>query len=223
LGAGVKISELKHCCSLYAQQTTFDDTLKQFLSCVAPGFDPMLPRHRECLLRWLNKWKCRQFKLSDHGLASSELADWAKTWPPRLPAPAEHLTDLPSEQLRTCAEAYEALSVKTASRRRYSDGRTAPVSYGDTGASKTLFALRPNVAAPWDAKIREGLQHRGIRSYRDFLGEVADQLRSLAREAGVEVHELPRVVGRPRSSPPKLIDEYNWVVYTARLYQPRVR
>lgn len=44
------------------------------------------------------------------------------------------------------------------------------------GASKTLFALRTNVAAPWDAKIREGLQHLGIRSYRDFLGEVAEQL-----------------------------------------------
>ena len=37
------------------------------------------------------------------------------------------------------------------------------------------------------------------------------------------MHELSRVVGRPRPSPPKLIDEYNWVVYTARLYQPRVR
>ena len=95
----------------------------------------------------------------------------------------------------------------------YSDGRMVLVTYHDTGASKTLFALRPNVAAPWDEKIRVGLWSRGIRSYQDFLGDVAEHLRSLAREAGVEVRELPRLVGRPRSSPPKLIDEYNWVVY----------
>jgi hypothetical protein len=42
---------------------------------------------------------------------------------------------------------------------------------------------------------------------------VVEQLDPSA-EAGVPVQDLPTLVGRPDSTPPKLIDEYNWIVIT---------
>jgi hypothetical protein len=52
------------------------------------------------------------------------------------------------------------------------------------------------------------------------LTEVASTLRELAAEAGIPVGGLPELVGRPNSSPPKLVDEYNWVVMTKRCPPP---
>jgi hypothetical protein len=42
----------------------------------------------------------------------------------------------------------------------------------------------------------------------------------VAAEAGVSVAVLPELVERPNSSPPKLVDEYNWVVKTKRMPPP---
>jgi hypothetical protein len=55
---------------------------------------------------------------------------------------------------------------------------------------------------------------------RLYLTNVSTQLRSLADEAGRPVSDLPIIVGRPGSTPPKFIDEYNWIVTTKGLHPP---
>jgi hypothetical protein len=57
-------------------------------------------------------------------------------------------------------------------------------------------------------------------SFQRYLTAVASTLRALAAEARVPVAALPRLVERPDSSPPKLVDEYNWVVRTRRCPPP---
>ena len=211
------LSELINACRLYEQLTDYDASLKLFRSSVAPVFDPLRAQHRSYLLKWLNSWGCRQFAIDDHPIASASLENWAKIWLDRLPPPDEHLTDTTPSQIRACFEAYEALSAMLASRRTLPDGKTSSVTFGPTGAAKTLFALRPLLVPPWDEPIRKRLERDGVRSFRAYLAKVAEQLRSLSLEAGVPVSEIPKLVGRPNSSPPKLIDEYNWVVYTRGL------
>ncbi len=54
------------------------------------------------------------------------------------------------------------------------------------------------------------------------MRHVLSQLQQVARQAGVEVAELPALLGRPESPPPKLIDEYYWVTIT-RGFKPPAR
>jgi hypothetical protein len=54
------------------------------------------------------------------------------------------------------------------------------------------------------------------------LTNVATQLYGLASEAKAPVSDLPALVERRDSSPPKLIDEYNFVTITLGLRPPRV-
>jgi hypothetical protein len=123
--------------------------------------------------------------------------------------------------LALCAGAYNALRVLPASRRTLNSEKVAVVTYGPTGTAKTLFALRPNVFPPWDDPIRMrlGFGSDGT-SFQRYLTEVASTLRALAAEAAVPVAALPQLVERPNSSPPKLVDEYNWVVRTRRCPPP---
>ena len=51
-------------------------------------------------------------------------------------------------------------------------------------------------------------------AYRSYLQLVGHALVKTADRAGVAVEKLPTLVGRPDSSPPKLIDEYLWMRIT---------
>lgn len=133
----------------------------------------------------------------------------------RLPGPEVSLTDLSAREVRVCAAAYDALRNCRASVKPQPSGHAVTVTFGPTGAAKTLFAIRPNVFAPWDEQIRKARGWDGdASSFEAYLTDSAGHLRRLASEAGVPVAELPGLVGRPLSSPPKLIDEYNWVTLT---------
>lgn len=218
----MNLFELEYGCRLYGQLTTYDASLQRFRERVAPALDPWRPEHRASLFEWLNSWGCRQFALEHHATtASGSFIKWANLWLSRLPSLNVHLTDLTATEIRECAAAYDALRRATASQRTLSDGRRALVTFGPTGAAKTLFALRPNVVPPWDAPIRAALGFSGdLGSFRLYLTGVAAQLRALALEADTPVSNLPALVARPASSPPKLIDEYNWVVITKGLVPP---
>jgi hypothetical protein len=177
--------------------------------------------HQAALFKWLRAWGCRQFAKKYETAVTASLVHWSAQWLARLPAPSVHLTDLSGPDISTCVAAYEALRGCDASRRRaLRDGRMSRVTYGATGAAKTLFALRPRVFPPWDDPIRTRRHSQSAASgFEAYLVDTAEQLRRLAVEAGVAVSELPRLVGRPASSPPKLIDEYYWVTLT-RAYPP---
>jgi hypothetical protein len=210
----MKLFELAYCCRLYGHFSGFDVSLNRFRERTAPALDPDLKEHRAFLFEWLNSWGCRQFAKGHHvTTASDSLITWARLWLKELPPPDAHLTNLSAKEVELSAAAYEALMGSRASFRFLPGGRSAPVTFGATGAAKTLFALRPNVFPPWDEAIRAQLRLAGVASsFREYLTAVSDQLRELATEAGVAVAALPELVDRPDSSPPKLIDEYNWVV-----------
>jgi hypothetical protein len=209
----VRLSELKECCRSYAL-TRYDASLRQ-LRRLGPEIDPLNEAHRAAMFVWLNAWGCRQFARAYHSMASESLTKWSAAWLARLPGPEANLTDLSPRQVALCAAAYDALRDCRASVKHRASGHAFSVSYGPTGAAKTLFAIRPNIFAPWDDRIRKarGWSPEAV-SFEAYLNDTADELRRLAAEAGVSVSAVPALVGRPHSSPPKLIDEYNWVTLT---------
>lgn len=216
--------ELAYCCRLYGQLTTYDSSLSALRKAVGPQLNPANPDHRAALFQWLNAWGCRQFAKEHHATtASHSLTAWANHWAARLPGPATQLTDVSPSEVAMCVAAYAALRDSIASTRLLPGGRKSSVTYGPTGAAKTLFALRPNLVPPWDDQIRDELKlDGGVASFGVHLTSVATQLRALAKEAAVKVPALPALIGRPKSSPPKLIDEFNWVVITKGLRPPAV-
>ncbi|MGH3224353.1 MAG: hypothetical protein ACRDPY_37665 [Streptosporangiaceae bacterium] len=95
---------------------------------------------------------------------------------------------------------------------------TGYVVFGDTAAAKVMFATRPQVFLPWDDPIRLAFGWQGGgAAYVKLLRLSASALNGLARRLGVPVGGLPMILGRPESSPPKLVDEFLWVRITKGL------
>jgi hypothetical protein len=89
------------------------------------------------------------------------------------------------------------------------NGRDVAVAFGDTAAAKAMFAIRPRAFLPWDAGIRLAFGWRGGGdAYVRLLRLSAAALDGLARRLAVSVGDLPGLLGRPESSPPKLVDEF---------------
>jgi hypothetical protein len=86
------------------------------------------------------------------------------------------------------------------------------------GISPDLDFSTPNVA--WDRSTLDalGLDYSSA-SYCRYLRLVLSDLQHIATQAGVQIAELPALVGRPNSTPPKLIDEYYWITIT-RGFEP---
>jgi hypothetical protein len=177
------------------------------------------PVHRDALLRWLRRWGCRHLRRDDNALASEALREWAVAWEARLPAPKLGLDRLGDDELGVLAGAYGALAELAAGFRTGRSG-PIPVRFGATAAAKALYALRPQACPPWDEPIRT---HHGwdgsAASYRAALGRARAELTEAAASAGVGVADLPALVGRPGSSPVRLVDEHDWVRLT-RGHQP---
>jgi hypothetical protein len=118
-------------------------------------------------------------------------------------------------------EAYKSLASMPAAHRTYGD-RDVDVRFGDTAAAKTLFALRPRAFPPWDEPIRLAFGARAFdgSSYAMFLRSAAAALEGAARRLGVGVGDLPKLLGRPSSTPAKIVDEYLWMRVTRELGPP---
>ena len=95
-------------------------------------------------------------------------------------------------------------------------GYDVPVSFGDTAAAKALFAIRPQAVPPWDEPMRKafGWGRVDAEEYAMFLSAVRGSLIGLALRMRIEPSALPAVLGRPESSPVKLVDEFLWVRIT---------
>lgn len=173
--------------------------------------------HREALLVWLNQWGCRQFALKYHEQASREILSWHSEHSPTLFPRNRNLWELTEPELASAGAAYESLSSRIASYRNRK-GKAHPVEIGPTGAAKILFAIRPRALVPWDDAIRGSLGHdKSQAPYLSFLRSVKSVLEELARSCqrnGFQLVDLPRLLERPHSSVPKLIDEYYWVTMT---------
>ncbi len=213
----VRLFDFAYACALYPQLTDYDRGLNRFFGAVDHALDPFNLSHREALFSLLNDMGCRQFALRDQPtVAGPSLVTWSRKWLPEMPKPSVSLNQIPKNRLGVLAQAYEELTLSLASwRGKLTADRGIPVRYGATGAAKTLFALRPKVFPPWDEPIRRKLRlEPGAAGFERYLTEIRNQLTGLAKLAGCTVAQLPKVVGRPDSSPAKLMDEYNWVIRT---------
>jgi hypothetical protein len=126
-----------------------------------------------------------------------------------MPPLAVDLTSLEASQLDQVARAHAALA-QTPAAGRTVHARDQDVVFGTTAAAKTLFALRPEAFPPWDEPIRLsfGWRSHDESHYRQYLALVADALLGLAWRLHASVSEVPGLLGRPSSTPAKLVDEY---------------
>jgi hypothetical protein len=219
----MKLYELAYICRIYGGFTQFDGTYSALLDKTGLGLDFSDPSHMGTLLVWLRSWGCRQFALDYHHLAAESILGWAKRWEPRLPDRLATLDSLSDEGIQRAGDAYADLSRCLASRRTR-EGKAYDVQVGPTGAAKIIFAARPRAFPPWDDAIRQKRGYDGSqRSYCKYLVDVREQVRQLCAEGavlGIPAEDIPRQVGRPQSTLPKLIDEYNWVTLAQGFLPP---
>jgi len=215
----VRLSELAYACHLYGAppNSKYDTAYSDFLAATEPAFDILDHRHRRDLLVWLNKWRCRQFKRECHGQASEHLRNWAQENLTRLPPTGSSLLTLTDVDFVNAGTLYASLRNLQASVRQRS-GNSYPVTFGPIGAAKILFALRNQVFPPWDTSIRVHLGYDvSQESYIEYLQWVRRELQEVIADAeahGIAKTDIPSTLGRPFSSLPKLVDEYNWVTIT---------
>ena len=221
-GRQVRLHGLAFACRIYGALTGYDSSLAKLRQATGQNLDPQDPVHQEYLFGWLNDWGCRQFSTAHHAsVAAPSLAAWAAEWLPRLPSASAALEATGPAQMDLIGRAYGDLRARQAGTRTRSSGMISHVEYGPVGAAKTLFAPRPNLCPPWDdyTLTRLGFD-RSATSYARYLRHVRSQLEAVAAQADVTIAQLPALVGRPDSTPPKLIDEYYWVTITRNFTPP---
>ena len=72
----MKLSELAFACYIYGQMSDYDSSYLHFLEATNHALDLKVAEHRIELLKWLNKWGCRQFAKIYYHLASEEIETW---------------------------------------------------------------------------------------------------------------------------------------------------
>jgi hypothetical protein len=192
-----------------------DRSTEALRAACGPTIDLARATHREALLVWLRAWGCRHLRRQDTRRSSDALRRWWTVAGADLPPADAPLTELTEAQLEGIGRAYDSLARRRAAVRASGRGDVA-VTFGDTAASKALFALRPQAVPPWDAPMRAafGWRHAEADGFARYLALSRDALLGLSSRLGVPVSELPRALGRPRSSPARLVDEFLWIRIT---------
>lgn len=207
--------ELAYCCRLFAESAGADAATVRFREATGGVVDLHRDGHRGALLRWLREWGCRSLRREDDARCRAALAEWWQAWGALLPAPDAALDSLADAECEVAARAYDALAQRVGPRRVFRE-RLLDVRFGATAAGKAMYAIRPEAFVPWDEGIRRGLGYGGDpESYLRTLIRARTMLVAAADEAGVAPRELPALLGRPDSTPPKLIDEHDIVRYAA--------
>ena len=166
------------------------------------------PAHRLAAITWLRAWGCRHLRRADTPLTDEALRTWWTTWNGSLPGDRATLTALVEADLVAAGRAYAALRATPAARRSV-QGTDLDVAFGDTATAKLLFAIRPLAFPPWDEAIRKAFgKPGGSDAYVRMLRLSAAALEGLAGRLAVPVGELPQILGRPESTPPKIVDEF---------------
>jgi hypothetical protein len=219
----MKLSHLAFACYLYGAFTDFDKSYENFLKVTGYSPDLTISKHRNELLIWLNSWGCRQFSLEYHELASKEILSWYNEHNAALPITSRDLWELSEDEFASLGLAYESLLKRTASLRKLKSGNSI-ISIGPTGASKILFAIRPKALIPWDDSIRQhngyGSERESYLAYHRHIKKMVGTLKEQCQGYGFQLTDLPKVLNRPYSSVPKLIDEYQWVTISKNCAAP---
>jgi hypothetical protein len=138
--------------------TNYNESYHRFREATEDSLDLALCNHRGELIRWLNRWGCRQFATDQHDVASKNIVEWYDQVADKLVDCDKEIWEMNDNDLRIAEDVYSALSGLTASYRTRENG-TVRVTVGPTGASKILFALRPHAYIPWDQTIRDSLRY----------------------------------------------------------------
>jgi len=131
---------------------------------------------------------------------------------------------LSDDDLASVRAAYAELVNRTASIRALRSGGKSRVKFGPTGTAKILFAIRPNSMIPWDVPMRSKFQFDDTAgdyvNYLKFVRKTIEELNDTCIRKGYHLSELPHLLGRPKSSLTKLIDEYHWVTVSRECPAP---
>ena len=198
----------------YGGVTGYDASLRRLRQSTGDRLDLHLASHRLATVAWLRAWGCGHLRRADTGRTASVLRDWWNSWSRHLPAEHATTAELGEADLIEAGQAYDALRLVPAAGRSLGD-REVDVAFGPTATAKTMFAVRPQAFLPWDTRIRRAFTWSdGSDAYLSWLRLSAETLDGLARRLAVSVSDLPAVLDRPMSSPPKLIEEYLWMRIT---------
>jgi len=204
--------------------TDYDSSYLQFQKETSPQLDLSYEQHRKALLNWLNDWGCRQFAIDYHGLASEEIRNWYQDVGNQLFPLDRTLLDLSDSDFTSVSTAYAKLVNRTASKRTLRVGGQAKVEFGPTGTAKILFALRSNALIPWDEQIRIKFHFENTADdyakYLQLVRKNLEELKDACERNSCRLSDLPQLLGRPKSSLAKLIDEYFWVTVSRKCPAP---
>ncbi len=185
-----------------------DSATRRLLDATGAHLNLGAEAHRAAAITWLRAWGCRHLRRADTERTDEALRVWWAGWAARLPGEQATLTGLSEAELASAGQAYAALRAAPAARRNV-HGRDVDVAFGDTAAGKLLFAVRPLVFPPWDEPIRLSFgKPGGAAAYVRLLRLSAAALDGLAARLSAQVSDLPAILGRPGSTPPKLVDEF---------------
>ena len=215
----MKLLHLRIACYLYNQLTDYDESYLE-LSKQYPNLDLNKTEHIKVLINWLRSWGCRQFKKEDEDVSIKSIKDWYQSTKLKMPNRCDCLIDydlVANEKL--IIESFKNLSNQKAATRQRGD-RKINVRIGPVGTAKALFALRPNLFAPWDTPIYENFQFKGNGyGYFKYLLKVKNELQEIKnslKDNELKWDELFEYLGKKHASYPKLIDEYYWITITLR-------
>jgi hypothetical protein len=217
------LSELSFACYCYGFLTREDKAYLKFLQVThgTPNFRNSA--HRMAIIKWLNKWGCRQFTKRHHRQASRKLLTWYEQNARRLFPRTKNIWELSNPDYEVIKNTYRSLKGLTASSHRR-NGRSYRVRFGPVGAAKILFAIRPLGLAPWDNDIRKNfslsVSAESYVTYIRKISQILEDLQPTCYANGFEISDLPQKLLRPHSSVPKLIDEYFWVTITKKWKLP---
>lgn len=213
----MKISDLAISSYGYINFTDYSASYQRFRDNVGYRCDLTNAEHRKALLAWLNNWGCRQFSKDYRRVSSKQILLWYEEYADMLFPSGKGLLVLNGHELEKAYEAFESLAGKVASIREKNEKKHR-VTVGLTGASKILFAIRPEALVAWDKAIREGLKADGIgTTYIDFLSLVRSDMLSIKEECirrNLSLQSLPKKLNRSKDTIPQLIGEYYWAKYT---------
>jgi len=209
LRVGLSRDEIARQLARYGTGKAYDPATRKLIAATGGQADLSVEAHRVAVIGWLRAWGCRHLRRADTARTSEALRLWWEAWAGRLPRAQETLTGLNPAALAAAGEAFDALRAAPAASRNV-EGREVGVAFGDTAAAKLMFAIRPDAFLPWDEQIRRGCgwPGGGGAAYVMLLQLAAAALDGLARRLGAPVSDLPELLGRPGSSPPKLVDEF---------------
>ncbi len=213
----MKLLHLKIACYLYNQFTDYDKKYLEF-SRVYKNLNINKKKHIVALVQWLRAWGCRQFKTKNEDISISNIKKWYKANKSKIPAMNQHLISYNiSKNEKSIAVIFDNLSkIKVANRERKLE--TSEVHVGPVGAAKILFALRPNLFAPWDKSIYEHFEFKGNGiDYVQYLTQIKKELMSIRKEfirKKMKWVNLFRYLEKEHRSYPKLIDEFYWIEIT---------